>query len=248
MHRELGQALLTARAGHDSGSPYDAEQLQKKIKSTELRIQSLERKIRVLQGEDVLDAEAERAHGKERKDRLTAELLSLREELDMSARKVSVWYARKKRIQQEEPLRLAGEVAVSSEPVREAKDVFEQVTWDYLQTTEKLRFQPGDTGLQDRAAELAELRKEKLGILEQLIVKEINTFIDRSHEEIVHLTSKRDEVEKNLSEVHEDFKFLDIYTNGDQDAKTSFLAELTASQEIAQAQLQEWVELRNGGE
>lgn len=233
------QEILSASGLRRDANVMRPDQMRRRLHNTQQRIAALEDKISALQGDHFVDAQDIRVRAEKKREKIISSLQSLREKLDMGARKVSVWYARKKRIQQEDALRLAGEVAVSSETVREAKDVFEQITWDYLQTTEKLRFQPDDMALQEEAGRLAELRKNKLELLEILIVKEIDVFIDRSHEEIISLTNERDDLERELSEAQEDVRFSELLAEPDEERKKQFLQELYANQEIARAQERE---------
>jgi hypothetical protein len=170
-------------------------------------------------------------------DAIERELERIRADLDIATRRLAVWYGRRKRLQDADPVNLASEVAVAAPDVRRNKEEFEQATWAYLKEAEVLRYTLADKAQGEKVANLARERAEKMSILAQGVRTAIEREVGLADRQISELTVKRDEREGELAALRREVEYVKILTGADASARASKRAELQRERDIAAAEL-----------
>jgi protein phosphatase len=170
-------------------------------------------------------------------DAIAAELESIRADIDVATRKLAVWYGRRKRLQETDPINLASEIAVVSPEVKARKEAFEQATWVYLKEAEVYRYNPTDRALGNRVAELGRARTESMGALVVAVRSTIENEVGFADKHIFELTIKRDEKSAEIDSLRREIDYVRILMGADASQRASKRAELMRERTLAEAEL-----------
>lgn len=206
--------------------------LEEQLKILNQRIQSFNQPISGELGE-LLSSSSKKM------EELRSELQSIRESLDVSTRKLAVWYGRQKRLATTDPINLASEVAVSSDTVKSRKDAFERATWAYLQEAEVLRYNLSDEDQEEKVKKLAEVRLQHKEELAEEVRKAIAAAVSDADKRIAELTLKRDSLQAEIDQRRRDEDYARILMGTDQRAQKEKLRQLVREKEITAAELSE---------
>lgn len=206
------------------------ETLKRTVSELDAKIQSFSKPIGGELGETI-------ASTRKAIDTIDGELEQVRADLDIATRRLAVWYGRRKRLQEADPINLASEVAVAAPDVRRSKEEFEQATWAYLKEAEVLRYTPGDKTQGEKVALLARARSEKMSALAQSVRGAIEREVALADRQISELTIKRDEKEGELLALRREIEYVKILTGADASARAAKRVELQRERDIAAAEL-----------
>jgi len=212
------------------------DRLAQKVVELERQLDSFGQPISSEVGSILQDARAKRTA-------LEEELRETRDAIDVATRRLAVWFGRRKRLQTTDPVNLAGEVAVSSEVVREQKTSFERATWEYLQEAESLRYNPTDMNLRQRVAELTDTRKQRMSELADSIGAAIKEEISKADQEITELSIKRDRIESDMKELQNQLEYVRILMHGDPESKQQLQQKIQAELAVSKSELIELEDL-----
>ena len=176
-----------------------------------------------------------------RVEALTKTGADLRAELDAATRKLSVWFDRKKRLEVGDPINMASEVAVSSEPVRMKKEAFEKVTWDYLKELENLRFNQNNAEQERKVAELLGGRNMAVNALTTEVKRAIDENMAAADQEISELTQRRDAVEAEIAGISREVNFIKSVMNASPEERERLKAGIVKEKAAAETELQELI-------
>jgi chromosome segregation ATPase len=177
------------------------------------------------------------------RETLNSRLQEIRANLDVATRKLTVWYGRQKRLQSTDPVNLATEVSVSSEQVKEKKEIFERATWAYLQESETLRYNPTDTAQQAKVDNLAKQRKQRMNDLAAEVREAIDHEITESNRVISDLTLERDTIQRKLDVINKDVEYVQTLLGSDARSKEALKNELLRQKKVAESELEELKQL-----
>lgn len=163
----------------------------------------------------------------------------IRDQLEVSARLLSVWYGRKKRMEVEDPIALAGEVSVTAPEVRSKKEEFEAVTWEYLQAAEQLRVKPSDIELEKRVSDLVRLRQEKVKELIGFLRDSIDRALSSADKQISGLTLEQDELQKEAQRLKNDKDFMQSLLGATEESKEKIRQELATERDALEKEQSE---------
>ncbi len=167
---------------------------------------------------------------------LNEERAEIREEIDKATRRLTVWFDRKKRVEKLGPLRLAPEVSVTSPEVKEQKERLDEVTYEYLQEVEALRYEPNDPTREQRVEQLQQGRRLQLRQLELSIIDAIEDELAGIDQEISQLTLERDRLSAEIEALQEESEFAEIALRGSQTQRNELISKYET--ELAQIELQ----------
>lgn len=168
---------------------------------------------------------------------LNSDLEAVRTDIDLATRKLAVWYGRRKKLKETDPVNLASEVAIISPEVKQRKESFEQATWAYLKEAEALRYDPADQSLADRVAELGRVRSEKLSDLVVAVRSTIESEVEHADRHIFELTLRRDETAAEIDAARRELEYLRILLGADEKQRAAKKAELVRERSSAVAEL-----------
>jgi serine/threonine protein phosphatase PrpC len=231
------EAAAAPGAVADAGTGGDRERMQKRLVVLRKTVADLDAKIGSFN--KPIGGEVGESLSSTRKsiDAIERELERIRADLDIATRRLAVWYGRRKRLQDADPVNLASEVAVAAPDVRRNKEEFEQATWAYLKEAEVLRYTLADKAQGEKVANLARERAEKMSILAQAVRTAIEREVGLADRQISELTVKRDEREEELAALRREVEYVKILTGADASARASKRAELQRERDIAAAEL-----------
>lgn len=167
-------------------------------------------------------------------------------QIDITARKLSVWYGRQKRLQSTDPLNLATEVSVSSPVVREKKEIFERATWAYLQEAEVLRYNPANAAQEDKVRGLLKTRKQRMAELTDAVREAVESEVRASDRRIAELTVERDQIEVRLEALEKEIEYAQVIMGNDTRARERIKEELTRKRRVIASELEELDQLLPG--
>ncbi len=207
------------------------EDLKVRIKNLEEKINSFERPLAGNLPGILRDSES-------RISDLQKQLEKIRGEVDVATRKLAIWYQRRKRLKEGDPVNLANEIAVSSDKVREKKDEFERVTWSYLREAEVLVYDPTNSKQSEKVNDLRKDRKQKKTELIDEIRAAIERAASESDQEIIDLIAKRDKTTIELNDTRLNADYARALMGNDEQAKANLREELSREKETLQEELE----------
>ncbi len=135
-------------------------------------------------------------------------LSSLKTDLDIAARTLSIWFGRKKRIEIEDPVSLSTEISISSPEVKQKRDEFDTISWNYLKAAEEFRIRPTDSTLEQRVTDLIKERSDKVRELVSVMRDAINSALSQADSSVSRLTIEQDSLMQKISRLKNDNEFL----------------------------------------
>ncbi len=202
------------------------------LNSIEQKLEAIDRPISGRMGELLQATTRERESYK-------SKINDIQIEMDGAARKLAVWYGRQKRLQTTDPINLASEVSVSSEAVKEKKEIFERATWAYLQENEIWRYNPTDNKQDEKVKELLKVRKQRMIDLAAEVKDAIEREVKSADQRIAELTLDRDQLQSKINALDQDVQYIQVIMGGDVRAKDRVRKELIHKQELAREELNE---------
>lgn len=143
---------------------------------------------------------------------------SLRKDLDIAARTLSIWFGRRKRIETEDPVTLSTEVSISSPEVKAKRDEFDLISWNYLKAVEEFRIRPTDSELEKKVSDLVKLRSDKVRELVSVMREAIAVQLSQADSAVSKLTIEQDSLNQKINRLREDNDFLEsLMIKTDQD-------------------------------
>lgn len=137
---------------------------------------------------------------------------SLRADLDVAARTLSIWFGRKKRLEIEDPVSLSTEISISSPEVKAKREEFDTISWNYLKAAEEFRIRPTDSELEAKVSNLIKERGDKVRELVAVMREAINLALSQSDSAVSKLTIEQDSLNQKISKLKEDNEFLESLT------------------------------------
>lgn len=208
------------------------ESLRQQIERLTVKLQRFDQPISAEFGNILRESSA-------RNEELSKMSAELREELDTATRRLAVWFDRRKRLEVGDPINMASEVAVSSSSVKEKKEAFEKVTWDYLKELEAFRFNRNDAILEKKVADLVQLRNKAVKDLTVEVRAAIDENIAAADQQISELTQRRDSVEAEIAAISREVNFTRSIMNASPEERERLKANVTRESTAAQSELEE---------
>jgi len=208
------------------------EELRRGLAAVEARLASFDQPVSGRAGQSLQEV-------REQVELTERALEGVRGEIDVATRRLAVWYGRRRRLQETDPINLANEVAAVSAEVRIRKEAFEQATWTYLKEAEVLRYNPSERNQAERVASLGRARSEHMRSLVQAVRAAIDQEVSDSDHTISELTLRRDQMESKLEGLRREVEYLRILMGSDTRARGAKREELAREREMLAVELQE---------
>ena len=150
-------------------------------------------------------------------------------------KQLSVWYNRKQKLESVGAMQLSGELTEVSEKIEKKQQVFEEVSWLYLQKVEESRDNPEDLELKATVADLLKQRKSAIKDLELGVYAVIQEQIDIVNQKISETISKISETTHNMNILSKELDVITEIHRLKEDDLTAFqnklLKEINQNQE-----------------
>lgn len=237
---EQGDSSTDVSSGiHVAGDKSGLPDVQQKIARIEASLNDLDLKLKAFSGPLTGELSERLAKAESERNTRRDEELKLGLEHEQATRKFSVWFGRKQRLQKTEPIEMAAEIAVSSESVKDKKELFERATWTYLKEVEVWQYNPNDEELTQNVSRLGRIREQRHRELTAEIRKAVDENIALSEKEIADLTAKRDATRGRIEALGKEIEFVKIVTGSNPEAKTHAQAALQEDRAHLVSELEE---------
>lgn len=123
-------------------------------------------------------------------------------------KKLSLWYGRKEQFEMEGAMSLANEIAEISGEIAEKQQVFQEISWEYLQELEILRKNSQDEQRKENVSSLLQKRKNAMKEMELGIYSVIQEKIDKINKDIADLIVQNSEFSEQLDLMEAELKIL----------------------------------------
>jgi len=216
----------------------DLSTVTKRKEALEQTILELNEKIAAFQKPITGELMTSRQRIEKRKRELVAEQEAAEAEVELLSRKLAVWFGRRTKLLTIEPINIANEVAVTAPDVHEAKNRFEQVTWEYLNESEAYRYNPQDKALEGRVNDLIEKRAhayQELLVKTRSAIEENVTSADRALDD---LNARKEKIARELHEIQKEESFTKMLLSPLSEERETFKAELVKEREVSISELE----------
>lgn len=176
---------------------------------------------------------------KKTRDDLQLEREAVESEIDKASRKLSQWYARQKRLESQDPLKLAAEVGAAAPSVQDLKESFERATYEFIKRRDEYELYPSDERLRDQVQELKEGRVQALRKLQIEVRKVVNQVLSETDQEIESLKLKREILGIQLEAANRDLEVTKVISNGTKGDKEQLKGKLVERRESLKSSLGE---------
>lgn len=216
----------------------DLSSVMKRKEALERTVLELNEKIAAFQKPITGELMTTRDKTEKRRGQLNAEQAAVEEEVELLSRKLAVWFGRRTKLLTVEPINIANEVAVTAPAVHEAKNRFEQITWEYLNESEAFRYNPQDKALEARVNDLIEKRAhayQELLVKTRSAIEENVTSADRALDE---LNARKEKIARELHAVQKEESFTKMLLSPVSQEREAFRTELIKEREVSLAELE----------
>jgi serine/threonine protein phosphatase PrpC len=136
-------------------------------------------------------------------------------QIDAASRKLSQWYGRQKRLEEQDPLKLAAEVGASSEKVKGKKSELEVATYEFIKKRDEVELYPGDEKLSSQLVSLKERRSRLLKELQDVVRQTVEDMLLTTNEQLEDLKLKRDSANLQLQSLKQDLEIAKVLSDPD---------------------------------
>jgi hypothetical protein len=149
-------------------------------------------------------------------------------QIDAASRKLSQWYGRQKRLEEQDALKLAAEVGASSEKVKGKKSEFEVATYEFIKKRDEVELYPGDEKLVKQLASLKEKRSRLLRELQEAVRQTVDEVLLTTNEQLEDLKLKRDTSNLQLQALKQDLEIAKVIADTDSTKRDTLKLEVIA--------------------
>jgi serine/threonine protein phosphatase PrpC len=152
-------------------------------------------------------------------DLLQTSLAQIEEQRAATSIKLSVWYGRQKRLENESAIGLASEVGASSENVKEKKAALDRVTYEFIKIRDRYEENSGNSELAENVKRLTDERTRLMRELDEEVRKGIDAVLASTFKQLQDLVSERDMLTLQLQAVKQDLEFAKSVADPEQNQR-----------------------------
>lgn len=216
----------------------DISSILKRKESLEASLVELNQKITAFDKPISGDLIKLRSSLEEKKKALLEEQEKNKQEVELLSRKLAVWFGRRSKLLTNEPVNIANEVAVTVPGVHDAKDRFEQVTWEYLNESEAFRYKPQDKELEARVNDLIERRAQAY---QELVAKTRNAIeenVASADKALDELNARKEKISRELHALQREESFIKVLLAPPGEERSHLKDELVKEREVSTSELE----------
>ena len=228
--------------------PAERSSILKRKRDLELSLKDIDIRLAMLRADRPTDAETLQKTSAHRAEELSAKIDQLRTDIEVAIRQLATWYDRKRRLESSDRVSMASELAPTVTSVKTKKEEFEKITWDYLKEVEALRYGAADASREQKLAELAKKRADKMKELSEEVRSTIEKALSTADDSVAELTLQRSSLEKELENTRQELEFARTASSADSIKKAGIIETLKARREASSTELGELEKLLPGGE
>lgn len=175
----------------------------------ETSIRKLESQIAALDNPSTVSSQEDVVAAKQKADGIQTNLAAIEEQIGAASRKLQQWYARQKRLETQDALKLAAEVGASSENVQKKKADFEAATYELIRMLDDVEQHPPDDESKkgEQLLMLKERRTRLLRELQEEVRDTVDTVLAETNKHIEDLKIQRQLLTLQLETVKQDLEY-----------------------------------------
>jgi protein phosphatase len=181
------------------------ERLVKARDFVQLSVKKLEGQVAVFSSATPPTADAITAANREA-DEVQLSIDQVELQIDAASRKLSQWYGRQKRLEEQDPLKLAAEVGASSDSVKSKKSEFEFATYEYIRKRDEVELYPGDEKLSNQLIQFKDKRTRLLRELQEAVRRTVEEVLLTTNEQLEDLKLQREMANLQLQALKQDLE------------------------------------------
>jgi serine/threonine protein phosphatase PrpC len=214
----------------------------------ESSIRKLESQIAALGKPSSTNSQEDVVAAKKKADDIQTSLVSIEEQIGAASRKLQQWYARQKRLETQDALKLAAEVGASAESVQKKKASFEAATYDLIRTLDDVeQHHPNDEAKREQLATLKERRIQLLRELQEEVRDTVDTVLAETNKHVEDLKIQRQLLTLQLETVKQDLEYAKALAEPDRDRRLAMRKRLEQNLESLRSSLVDLERLMSGG-
>lgn len=230
---QLSPGDLLARQRRDKAG---RERLVKARDFCQASIKKLEGQVAMLSGGALPTPEFIVAANREADD-VQVSIDQVELQIDAASRKLSQWYGRQKRLEEQDPLKLAAEVGASSEKVKGKKSDLEVATYEFIKKRDEVELYPGDDKLALQLAALKEKRSRLLKELQDIVRQTVEEVLLSTNEQLEDLKLKRNSANVQLQSLKQDLEIAKALSDPDSTKRDVLKLEVISRLQARQGAL-----------
>jgi hypothetical protein len=158
-------------------------------------------------------------------------------QIDAASRKLSQWYGRQKRLEEQDPLKIAAEVGASSESVKGKKSEFEFATYEYIKKRDEVELYPADEKLAEQLILLKDKRTRLLRELQDAVRRTVEEVLLTSNEHLEDLKLQREMANLQLQALKQDLEIAKVVVELNSSRREAMRDEVIARLQSRQSAL-----------
>ncbi len=214
----------------------------------ESSIRKLEAQIAALDTPTSANSQDDIAAAKQKADGIQTNLVTIEEQIGAASRKLQQWYARQKRLETQDALKLAAEVGASSESVQKKKAEFEAATYELIRMLDDVeQHHPNDEAKGEQLTVLKERRARLLRELQEEVRDTVDTVLAETNKHIEDLKIQRQLLTLQLETVKQDLEYAKTLAEPDPAKRQAMRKKLEQNLEGLRGSLVDLERLVQGG-
>jgi hypothetical protein len=208
----------------------------------------LEAQIAALDTPTSANSQDDIAAAKQKADGIQTNLVTIEEQIGAASRKLQQWYARQKRLETQDALKLAAEVGASSESVQKKKAEFEAATYELIRMLDDVeQHHPNDEAKGEQLTVLKERRARLLRELQEEVRDTVDTVLAETNKHIEDLKIQRQLLTLQLETVKQDLEYAKTLAEPDPAKRQAMRKKLEQNLEGLRGSLVDLERLVQGG-
>ncbi len=214
----------------------------------ETSIRKLESQIAALDNPNTSSSQDDVVAAKQKADGIQTNLAAIEEQIGAASRKLQQWYARQKRLETQDALKLAAEVGASSESVQKKKADFEAATYELIRMLDDVeQHHPNDAAKGEQLTVLKERRTRLLRELQEEVRDTVDTVLAETNKHIEDLKIQRQLLTLQLETVKQDLEYAKTLAEPDPTKRQAMRRKLEQNLEGLRGSLVDLERLVHGG-
>jgi hypothetical protein len=240
-------ALRSPRYAVDEGLGGNPEKDKVVRDAFETSIKKLESQIKALDKPTSPNSQEDVAAARQKADDIQTNLATIEEQIGAASRKLQQWYARQKRLETQDALKLAAEVGASSERVQKKKAGFEAATYELIRMLDDVeQHHSNDESKQQQLTALKEKRTRLLRELQDEVHSTVETVLAETNKHVEDLKIQRQLLTLQLETVKQDLEYAKALAEPDQEKRQAMRKKLELNLEGLRGSLVDLGRLMNG--
>lgn len=229
----------------ERGDSVDVGRLLKTRELFELALSKTESQLSSLDQPMTGEIAGTLSNARRRTSNLNNRLVRIEQEKDANSRKLVQWYTRQKRLETQDPLKLANEIGATSDEVQKKNLALQKATHEYIRKRDELELYPSNETLREEVLKLRDERGKAVRELQDIVKIQVREVLEETHKKIDELTFEYNTVNWELQSAKQELDVVKARTGGDVPGREQMRQILVEKREGLKANIAELTLLIN---